>query len=241
MRVVRSRTTTEFARDAADVIAGRLHDAPASVLALPTGSTPVGLYAELVARSRRGAYPLAQARVFNLDEFCGVSPDDPSSYAAFLRRHLIDPLALAASQVRLLKGDAADFDQECLDYERAIAAAGGIDLCVLGLGANGHIAFNEPGSSWRERTHVAELAHSTRSRLEAQPSGPRPVPTHGITLGIQNVLEAREALLLVAGSDKQQAMAAVLRGVEDEAWPVTCLLRHRNLTVIELCDPAPPL
>ncbi len=107
-----------------------------------------------------------------------------------------------------------------------IASLGGLDFCVLGVGENGHIAFNEPESAWNVRTRVVDLSASTRARIEADASGPRPVPTHGLTLGIQNVLEARQVLLLISGPRKLAAKAAFVRGVLDPAWPATCLLRH---------------
>lgn len=236
MRIIRVHTPAEFVQAAADLVAAQLKSKPRSVLALPTGSTPLGLYAELVRRSRGGAANLAEARIFDLDEYCGLAPADPHSYAAFIREHLAVPLALADDHVRLLRGDARDFDAECGDYERTIAGLGGIDLCVLGLGENGHIAFNEPGSAWDSRTRVVELSDSTRARIEADPDGLRPAPTHGMTLGIRNVLEARQALLLIAGPRKLAAKAAFVRGVVDLAWPATSLLRHPNATVIELFE-----
>ncbi len=237
MRVIHANTAGEFARSAADLVTAQLKSKPRSVLALPTGSTPLALYAELVRRSRGGFASLAEASIFDLDEYLGLPSGDPSSYAAFIHAHLTGPLALAADHVRLLRGDAPDLAVECADYERAIAQLGGIDLCVLGLGENGHIAFNEPGSAWDTRTRVVELSASTRARIETDPRGPRPVPTHGLTLGIQNLLEARQALLLVAGPNKLAAKAALLRGVQDPAWPATSLLRHPNVTLIELSEP----
>ena len=124
-------------------------------------------------------------------------------------------------------------------YERAIAARGGLDLCVLGLGENGHIAFNEPGHALRH-AHACDalgLRHPRAARAGGWEAAA--VPTHGITLGIRNVLEARQVLLLIAGSGKEAAAAALHRGIEDESWPVTCLLQHPHVTVIELCAPAP--
>ena len=237
MRVIHVHTAAEFAQSAADLVAAQLKSNPRSVLALPTGSTPLTLYAELVRRSRGGFASLAGARIFDLDEYRGLPSSDPTSYAAFIHAHLVAPLALAEDHVRVLRGDAPDLAAECADYERAIAQLGGIDLCVLGLGENGHIAFNEPGSAWDSRTRVVELSASTRARIETDPSGPRPVPTHGLTLGIQNVLEARQTLLLIAGPRKLAAKAALLRGVQDPVWPATSLLRHPNATIIELCEP----
>lgn len=238
MRVIRVGTPVGLACAAADWIDARLESKPRSVLALPTGSTPVGLYAELAQRARGGAARLAEALIFDLDEYCGIAPEDPCSYASFIRSHLQVPLGLDPSRLRLFRGNAPDLAAECGDYESAIADLGGIDICVLGLGENGHIAFNEPGSAWNARTRVVDLSASTRARIEANASGPRPVPTRGLTLGIQNVLEARQVLLLIAGPSKRAARAALARGAEDAAWPVTCLLRHPNATVIELDEPA---
>jgi glucosamine-6-phosphate deaminase len=237
VRIVRADTPREFACAAADFTARHLHDEPRLALALPTGSTPLGLYAELVKRSRAGALSFAQARIFNLDEYCGLPRTDPHSYAAFLDRHLIAPLSVAPAKVRLLRGDAADLEAECLDYDAALVACDGIDLCVLGLGTNGHIAFNEPGSSWTQRTHIVHLSRSIRADHARQATSGWEIPTRGITLGIQNLLEARHVLLLIAGAHKRAAITALYRGIEDLDWPVTCLLKHPSVTVIELCGP----
>ncbi len=239
MRILRTDTAQALAVAAADVVAAQLRDRPDSVLAVPTGNTPLGLFAELAARHRSGRLSLSRAMIFNLDEYLGLGPRDPRSYAAFLERHLIRPLALEPGQMRLLRGDAVDPAAECRDYDAAIRAAGGIDLCVLGLGANGHIAFNEPGSAWDAHTHVVRLAASTRGRHAAEAGDGWEVPTHGLTLGIASILAARQCLLLISGAHKAAAAAALHAGVEDRAWPVTSLLRAPHLTVIELSAPAP--
>jgi len=237
MRMIRTDTSQAFACAAADYVADRLRQNPRSTLALPSGNTPLGLYAELVSRCRSGIMSLAEARIFNLDEYCGLAQTDRRSYAAFLHRHLIAPLGLTSAQVRLLRGDAADLQSECRYYDAALATCGAIDVCVLGLGTNGHIAFNEPGASWEQRTHVARLAQSTRAAQTAQAGGDRQIATHGITMGIRTLLEARHVLLLIAGAHKQAARASLERGVPDINWPVTSLLAHSRLTVIELCAP----
>jgi glucosamine-6-phosphate deaminase len=237
VRVIRTHTANTFAGAAADFIADRLRQEPRSVLALPSGKTPLGLYAELVRRSQEGAVNLTQARIFNLDEYCGLSQAHPHSYAAYLHRHLIAPLKLVPERVRLLRGDAADLEAECRHYDAALSESGGVDLCILGLGANGHIAFNEPDSAWNQRTHIVELSQSTRASHANDAVGPRQIPTRGVTLGVQNLLEARHILLLIAGANKEAAKAALYRGVEDLDWPVTSLLKARSLTVIELCAP----
>ena len=238
MRIINAATPRAFASAAADWVCRHLHSKPRSVLALPTGSTPLGLYAELIERLRAGTASLDAAKIFNLDEYCGLAPSDPHSYAAFLRRHLIAPAGLAAGQVRLLRGDAPDMGAECREYDAALADSGGIDLCVLGLGVNGHIAFNEPGSSWELRTHAVQLTPATRAAHERQAQVPWNIPEWGVTMGIKTVLESRHVLLLIAGTHKEAARAAFYAGAADADWPVTSLLAHAGLTVIELCGPS---
>ena len=237
MRVIDTATPREFASAAADWTAKHLHDKPQSVLALPTGDTPLGLYEELIARSRAGAVTLGAVRVFNLDEYCGLPQSDPHSYAAFLNRHLIAPAGIAADRVRLLRGDSADMDAECRGFDAALSACGGIDMCIMGLGVNGHIAFNEPGSAWDLETHVVHLSAATRAAHERQAQGSWTIPSWGVTVGIKTVLNSRHLLLLIAGAHKQAARAAFYAGVADRDWPVTSLLAHPSLTVIELCAP----
>jgi glucosamine-6-phosphate deaminase len=238
MRVINAATPRALACAAADWVCDHLRDKPASVLALPTGTTPLGLYSELIARSRAGTMSFDAARIFNLDEYCGLPPSDPHSYAAFLHRHLIAPAGIAAGQVRLLRGDAGDMPAECRAYDAALADCGGIDLCVLGLGVNGHVAFNEPGSPWDLGTHVVHLSEATRAAHERQAQSPWRIPAWGITMGIKTLLQSRHLLLLIAGAGKEAARAAVYAGVADINWPVTSLLAHPSLTIIELCAPA---
>ncbi len=154
---------------------------------------------------------------------------DPHSFACYMQRHVISPLDLNPAQVRLLRGDVADIALECRAYDAAIAECGGIDLCVLGLGANGHVAFNEPGTPWELRTHVAHLSESTRAA-----QGSWNVPHRGVTMGIATLLEARRILLLIAGAGKAAAAAALYRGVPRIDWPVTSLASHPDLTVVQL-------
>jgi glucosamine-6-phosphate deaminase len=238
VRVIKRATPAAFASGAADWVCEHLREKPASALALPSGNTPLGLYSELIDRSRAGMLNLDSVKVFNLDEYCGLPQSDPHSYAAFLRQHLIAPAGLAAARVRLLQGDAADIEAECRAYDSAISDCGGLDLCVLGLGVNGHVAFNEPGSAWDLRTHVVHLSHATRAAHERQAAVPWRIPDWGVTMGIKTLLESRHILLLIAGTHKETARAVVNAGVADLDWPVTSLLAHPSLTVIELCEPA---
>ena len=222
------RGGSEFSSDA---VAALLARKPEAVIALPTGQTPLGLYAELVARAAAKQLSAAQARFFNLDDYLGLSAAHPLSYARFLREHFLMPAGVPEEHIRLLRGDAG-IEAECRDYEAAIAAAGGLDLAILGLGANGHIGFNEPGSDWSARTHVVALSPETRATHVAQTQGKFAIPEYGVTVGISTIVAAREILLLVAGGAKARALAALRRGIPDPKWPLTALLTHRNLTVL---------
>ncbi len=230
------RDGSEFARAAADHVAALLARKPQAAIALPTGQTPLGLYAELVARAAAQRLAAAQARFFNLDDYLGLSVEHPLSYARFLREHFLTPAGVPEEHIRLLRGDAIGIETECRDYEAAIAAAGGLDLAILGLGTNGHIGFNEPDSDWSAQTHVVCLSPETRATHVAQTQGKFAIPQYGITVGIATIIAAREILLLVAGSTKERALAAFRRGIPDPQWPVTALLTHRNLTVLAAAE-----
>lgn len=238
MRLIETRSEAAFATVAADWVGATLTMRSDGAFALPTGRTPIPLYRELAARTRRGELDLRAARLFNLDEYLGLPASDPHSFAAFLHAHLIDPLRLDPARVRLLRGDAHSAAAECGAYDAAIAAAGGIDACILGLGENGHIAFNEPGSRFDLTTHVARLSEVTRAAVRRRADDAWSAPREAFTMGIATIRAARRVLLLIAGENKERAKEALLRGVEDERWPVSSLGAHADLTVIELCASA---
>jgi glucosamine-6-phosphate deaminase len=226
------RGGSEFSRAAADHVAALLERKPDAVIALPTGQTPLGMYAELVARVAAKRLSAAQGRFFNLDDYLGLNVVHPLSYARFLRQHFLMPAGVPEEHIRLLRADAVGIDAECRDYEAAIAAAGGLDLAILGLGTNGHIGFNEPGSDWLAKTHVVSLSQETRATHAGQTQRKFAIPQCGITVGISTIVAARAILLLAAGGAKARALAAFRGGIPDPEWPVTALLTHPNLTVL---------
>ncbi|GAB0112495.1 glucosamine-6-phosphate deaminase [Acidisoma sp. C75] len=232
MHLVWTDSPAAFAREAAAAVARHLARTPDAAVALPTGMTPVGLYQQLLAARDAGAASLAGAYYFNLDEYVGVPPADSHSFAAFLRRHFLDAADVPADHVRLLAGDAPDIAAEARAHDAAVAARGGLDLAILGLGGNGHIAFNEPGADWSAMTHVVPLTEETRAANAAYFADAFTVPTHGLTMGIGMIRAARHILLLVSGAAKAEALAAFLAGTPDPAWPVTALCGHPGLTVI---------
>lgn len=208
---------------------------PEPVLVLPTGRTPQGMYACL-ASSSSAARDWWRARLFNLDEYLGVSPQDAGSYASYMRRHLTGRVAVRASRCHVPDGEAAargaqEAARVCAEYEALLSRHGPAHLAVLGLGHNGHIAFNEPGSGFGSRTRVVELTASTREANRSSFPGGE-VPTHAVTMGIGTILESRRIVLLVSGASKSGALARLARGEVDERFPASALHLHGDVTVI---------
>lgn len=205
------------ARTLARRVATDLAKNPRLVLGLPTGRTPVLFYEELVRLHEGHRADFSLAVTFNLDEFVGIAPDNPSSYRAFMQRHLFDHINMSPRRIHVLDGLAADAVSECRRYERRIARAGGIDLLVLGLGVNGHIGFNEPGASLVAATHKTSLTRATR-RANAVLFGGKAgkVPTHALSMGMATILRARRIVLLATGRNKS---TTVRRLVEDRITP----------------------
>lgn len=219
-------------RAAAGRLAACLAAKPAAVLGLATGATMEGVYAALVERIRGGQLSLARATSFNLDEYLGLPPDDPASYRATMERLLFAAADLPAERACLPDAMAADPEAEARRYEAAIGAAGGLDLQLLGLGRNGHVGFNEPGSPAESRTRVVRLSETTRAANRAHFPPGRAVPERAITMGIATILEARALLLLVTGPAKRAALARCLEGPPSPDCPASLLLGHPDLTVI---------
>jgi glucosamine-6-phosphate deaminase len=221
---------------AATALADALRQPGGLPLGLATGGTMVPVYAELVSLARSGKADLGLLHSFNLDEYVGLPVGHPASFAAFMRQHLMSPAGIGAGQVLLPDGAAADPAAEAARYEAAIAAAGGIGLQLLGLGRNGHIGFNEPGSDFASPCRVVQLAAQTRAdNAAAFPAGEE-VPHRAITLGIGTILGARRVLLLATGAAKAAALARALCGPPSPDCPASALQRHPAVTVI--CDPA---
>jgi glucosamine-6-phosphate deaminase len=217
---------------AAAVLVAALKAKPALTLALPSGRTPLGLYARLRVLHARGEWAPGALHAFALDEYVGIAPDDAESFSAYFRRELGEPLGLSGTQLNLLDGQATDPAAAAAAHEAAIERLGGLDLAVLGLGANGHVAFNEPGSATDSPARVVRLSDDTVRRLTAGPFAARPAPAEGMTLGLRCLVQARAVLLLVSGADKAPALARLLAGVPSPDWPVSAFIGHPDLTVI---------
>lgn len=217
---------------AADLLVALLGRNPAAVLALPTGRTPVPLYRELVSRHRASGIDFSGVRTFNLDEFVGVEPQHPGSFRAFMERNLFTQVNLQPRNIEFLRGHVEDLEGECERYEAAIESAGGLEVAILGVGANGHIAFNEPGDGLIARTHVARLTGQTRDASAPLFGGDAlAVPTRALTIGMRTILSARRIVLIACGERKAEAIAAMHRGPVTPRCPASFLQLHNDVTV----------
>jgi len=220
------------ARALAAAVASALRATPRLVLGLPTGRTPILLYDELIALHRARGADFSRATTFNLDEFVGLAATHPSSYRAFMQRHLFDHVNLPRRRIHFLDGAARDVAGECMRYERAIARAGGLDLLILGLGTNGHIGFNEPDTALIARTHRTALSEATR-RANAALFGHRlrAVPREALSMGMATILHARRIVLLATGSSKAGCVERSINGPLTPRTPASFLQLHRDVEV----------
>jgi glucosamine-6-phosphate deaminase len=216
---------------AASILLDAIAGDPKLVLGLPTGNTPVGMYKRVVAECRREYRCFRDVVAFNLDEYTGIARDHPGSYFSFMQQHLYAHVDVDPKNTFIPNGRAPDLKVECERYERTLRAAGGLGLTFLGLGSNGHIAFNEPGTPFDSRTHVVALSESTR-RANAAFFLDQPVPTHAITMGIATILESRAIVLLASGEKKRAAIARLRSGEQSVDFPASALWTHPNVRVL---------
>jgi glucosamine-6-phosphate deaminase len=220
----------EAARALALRIAQALREKPDVVLGLPTGRSPVATYAELGRMHARGEADFARASTFNLDEFAGIDWSHPGSFRRFMDEHLFGRVNVDPQRIHFLNGAAPDLEQECARYEAAIAAAGGIDLQLLGIGSNGHIGFNEPGEELVAPTHRVTLHDLTRRDNAALFGGdPRNVPTEALSMGMGTILKSRTLVLIASGERKAQCIERAIRGPLTTRLPASFLQTHRNV------------
>ena len=224
-------------RRAARLVDQAIRTTPGIVLALPTGSTPIPMYAELLRLQRERGTDWGRVTTFNLDEYVGVGPDHPESYARFMRQHLFSVVGSPPGRRNLPDGLAADPQAECERYERAIEEAGGIDVAVVGVGLNGHVGFNEPEAALTARTHVAVLAPETWRRnfpklAEEVEFGAGAPFARAYTMGIGTILQARRIVLIAAGEGKRKVVRAALSGEVRTGNPASLLQLHREVTVV---------
>ena len=232
MKVVILEDPAAVARYGLDIFRKQLATRPDSVFGLATGSTPLSLYRELIASNRRGEVSFRQVRTCNLDEYMDLPPDHPQSYRHFMDREFFSQIDIDRANTHVPPGDAGNPLLACQEYERAILAAGGIDIQLLGIGRNGHIGFNEPTSCLASRTRVKTLTAETIADNARFFAADEFQPQLAITMGIGTIMEARLIVLLATGAGKAAAVKAMVEGPVSAWCPASALQMHTSTVVI---------
>ena len=232
MRVIVEPNPPAVARAGACFVADLIRRKPTCVLGLATGSTPLGLYAELIRMHREEGLDFSRVVSFNLDEYVGLAPTHPQSYRFFMQKNLFDQINIDVRNTHVPDGRAFHFDVFCEQYEKLIRDEGGIDLQVLGIGSDGHIAFNEPGSSLGSRTRLKTLTAETVRDNARFFGSEEAVPRLAITMGVGTILEARKIILLANDKKKAAAVAAAIEGPVTSMNTASALQLHRDTMAI---------
>jgi len=238
MRVIIQQNSDDVAAWAANYVAARIAGAPAGrpfVLGLPTGSTPLGIDRRLIELNQAGLVSFANVVTFNMDEYVGLAHDHPQSYHRFMWDNFFSRIDIPAGNVNILDGTARDLEGECAGYEERIRRIGGIDLFVGGVGADGHIAFNEPGSSLSSRTRIKTLTADTKvANSRFFENDPSKVPSTALTVGVGTIMDAREILVMVNGQAKARALRHGVEFGVNHMWTISCLQLHPKAIIV--CD-----
>ena len=236
VRVIKAKDPAEMGKLAADQFEALIQAKPACVLGLATGSTPIPLYKELVAREKAGLIDFSRVRSANLDEYKGLSPDHPQSYRKFMQENLFDHVAIKAENTIVPDGLSQDIPAMCQAYEENIERWGGVDMQLLGLGHDGHIGFNEPEDHFPTMTHEVKLADMTIEANKRFFDSIDDVPKSAITMGIGTIMAAKKILMVVTGADKKDILHKTFWGPVTPEVPASILQFHPDVTVI--CDEA---
>ena len=222
----------ELSRKAANIISAQVILKPTSVLGLATGSTPVGTYKQLIEWYEKGDIDFSQVTTINLDEYKGLSPENPQSYRYFMNTNLFDHVNIDKTRTFVPNGLEPDPEKACAAYEEIIRQSGGIDLQLLGLGRNGHIGFNEPADSFARETHCVNLTESTIDANKRFFESENDVPRQAYTMGIGSIMKARKILVVVSGEDKADALKATICGPITPQVPASILQLHNDVTIV---------
>ena len=222
----------DVSRKAANIMSAQIIMKPNAVLGLATGSTPVGLYKQLIEWYNKGDLDFSQITSVNLDEYKGLSGDNDQSYRYFMNTNLFDHVNIDKNKTYVPNGLEEDSDKACADYNEIIRSVGGIDLQLLGLGNNGHIGFNEPGAAFEKETHCVDLTESTIQANKRFFEKVEDVPTQAYTMGIKNIMAAKKILLVATGSAKADALYKSLYGPITPNVPASILQLHQDVTVV---------
>ena len=232
MRIYACADYRSMSRRAASIIAAQVVLKPDCVLGLATGSTPVGAYEQLVKWYQQGDLSFAQTRSVNLDEYQGLAPTHDQSYRYFMQQNLFNHIDIVPENTHVLNGLAEDPAAECAAYDQMIRDLGGVDLQLLGMGHNGHIAFNEPGDDFGLGTHVVTLSERTIDANQRFFASRDDVPRHALSMGIKSIMSARRILIVVSGADKAEALCQAVSGPVTNQVPASVLQLHPDVTLV---------
>ena len=232
MKIICTKNYEDMSRKAANIISAQIILKPDSILGLATGSSPEGVYAQLVNWFQKGDLDFSKVTTINLDEYVGLNPANPQSYRYFMNYHLFDRVNIDKSHTFLPNGMAEDIEAECIRYDNMRKATGGVDLQLLGIGHNGHVAFNEPCECFWPATHRVELTQKTIEANSRFFASMEEVPKSAITMGIGGIMEAKSLLLVVSGASKAESLKAALTGPVTPKIPASILQFHQNVTVV---------
>jgi glucosamine-6-phosphate deaminase len=238
MRLIIEPDYDQLSQWAANYVAAKISRANPTagkpfVLGLPTGSSPLGMYRKLIELNKKNVVSFRHVITFNMDEYAGLPQDHPESYHSFMWNNFFNHIDIRPGNVNILNGNAPDLEQECAAYEAKIKAAGGIDLFLGGIGPDGHIAFNEPGSSLASRTRIKTLTTDTLiANSRFFDNDVNKVPKTAVTVGVATVLDAREVLILVNGHNKARALQQAVEGAVSQMWTITALQLHPHGIIV---------
>lgn len=232
MRLIRAKDYHDMSRKAAAILAAQVLLQPASVLGLATGSTPLGIYRQLISWYEQGDVDFSAVTTINLDEYCGLTAQDEQSYCHFMHHHFFDHVQIDPARIHLPDGTDPDSGRECARYDAVVARSGGIDLQLLGIGRNAHIGFNEPDDHFSLGTHCVELTESTIAANTRFFAAGEDVPRRAYSLGMQAILQAKKVLLVASGPDKAKALRESFFGPVTPRVPASILQLHRDVIVI---------
>lgn len=217
---------------AGNYIASQVIANPKAVLGLATGSTPIKTYKNMIKLYNEGAVDFSQVTTFNLDEYCKLDVKDVNSYHSFMHANLFDSLNIPEQNINFLNGNADNIDEECMSYEDRIDAKGGIDIQLLGIGSNGHIAFNEPADSFPRFSHIVALKESTIKDNSRFFKSIDEVPTHALTMGIGSIMKAKKIIIIATGENKAQAVKQLVNEDVTPQCPASILQFHKDVTLM---------
>jgi glucosamine-6-phosphate deaminase len=232
LNIISTKDYQEMSRKACQLVAETINTTERPVLGLATGSTPEGLYQCLINKYKEDLLSFRHVTTFNLDEYVGLNGTDPNSYRYYMNDKLFQHIDINKENTYVPNGVAENLDEECATYEKIIQEHNAIDLQILGIGLNGHIGFNEPGTPFTSRTHIIELDETTRQANARFFKSIDEVPTQAITTGIETIMDSKKIILLISGAAKAETVARLVKDEISEDFPASILRKHPNVTII---------